>query len=132
MTIGEFVSFYSQLDIEVAQVKRDKKRVGSGGENKEEKEEGRASLVKAAAASAIAFTMGAMVPLLGASFIKNYKVGVGVVVGVVSMALVVFAWLGVVLGKAPPARSIMRVLIGGSLAMAITFGLTKLVGSSGL
>ncbi|GMP79787.1 hypothetical protein CsSME_00035171 [Camellia sinensis var. sinensis] len=73
-----------------------------------------------------------MVPLLGASFIRNYKVRVGVVVGVVSMALVVFAWLGVVLGKAPPARSIMRVLIGGSLAMAITFGLTKLVGSSGL
>ncbi|KAI8003629.1 hypothetical protein LOK49_LG08G01376 [Camellia lanceoleosa] len=73
-----------------------------------------------------------IVPLLGASFIRNYKVRVGVVVGVVSVALVVFAWLGAALGKAPLARSIVRVLIGGWLAMAITFGLTKLVGSSGL
>ncbi|KAI8003048.1 hypothetical protein LOK49_LG08G01385 [Camellia lanceoleosa] len=143
MAIGEYVSVYSQLEIELAQEERDKKRVGdgdsggstggNGGENKEEeKDEGRPSPGKAAAASAIAFTMGGIVPLLGASFIRNYKVRVGVVVGVVSVALVVFAWLGAALGKAPLARSIVRVLIGGWLAMAITFGLTKLVGSSGL
>ena len=50
----------------------------------------------------------------------------------VSLALVVFGWLGAVLGKAPTFRSIVRVLLGGWLAMAITFGLTKLIGSSGL
>ncbi|THG14313.1 vacuolar iron transporter homolog 4-like [Camellia sinensis] len=143
MAIGEYVSVYSQLEIELAQERRDKKTVGdgdsggstggNGGENKEEeKDEGRPSPGKAAAASAIAFTTGGIVPLLGASFIRNYKVRVGVVVGVVSVALVVFAWLGAALGKAPLARSIMRVLIGGWLAMAITFGLIKLVGSGGL
>lgn len=54
------------------------------------------------------------------------------ILGAVSLALVVFGWLGAVLGKAPTFRSIVRVLLGGWLAMAITFGLTKLIGSSGL
>ncbi|KAF5955164.1 hypothetical protein HYC85_008020 [Camellia sinensis] len=141
MAIGEFVSVYSQLDIEVAQMKRDKKRVavvGGGGERKEEEEERegeKESLpnpVQAAAASALAFSVGAMVPLLAASFIREYKVRVGVVVGAVSLALVVFGWLGATLGKAPAARAAIRVLVGGWLAMAITFGLTMLIGSSGL
>ncbi|KAI8003046.1 hypothetical protein LOK49_LG08G01387 [Camellia lanceoleosa] len=102
-------------------------------EGTKKKEKMRVDQVRGKAADlTIAFTMGAIVPLLGASFIRNYKVRVGVVVGVVSVALVVFAWLGAALGKAPLARSIVRVLIGGWLAMAITFGLTKLVGSSGL
>ncbi|KAL6962450.1 hypothetical protein U1Q18_037408, partial [Sarracenia purpurea var. burkii] len=140
MAIGEFVSVYSQLDIEVAQTRREKKRVGSGrggggrgGEREEEKEEeGLPNPVHAAAASALAFSVGAMVPLLAASFIREYKVRVGVVVAAVSVALVVFGWLGAALGKAPPAKAVVRVMVGGWLAMAITFGLTKLIGSSGL
>jgi VIT1/CCC1 family predicted Fe2+/Mn2+ transporter len=36
------------------------------------------------------------------------------------------------LGKAPILKSCLRVLLGGWVAMAITFGLTKLIGSSGL
>ena len=134
MAIGEFVSVYSQLDIEVAQLKRDKRRVGSG--ERKEKEEGEKenlpNPVQAAAASALAFSVGAMVPLLAASFIKEYKVRLGVMISAVTVALIVFGWLGAVLGKAPSFRSSMRVLIGGWLAMAITFGLTKIIGSSGL
>lgn len=139
MAIGEFVSVYSQLDIELAQMKRDKQR-GNGhreiteeeeGENNN-KEEGLPNPLQAAAASALAFSVGAMVPLLAASFIKEYKVRLGVVIAAVSLALVVFGWLGAVLGKAPTLRSVVRVLVGGWLAMAITFGLTKLIGSSGL
>ena len=53
------------------------------------------------------------------------------VVGTVSLALV-FGWLGAMLGKAPLLRSVLRVLIGGLLDMAITFGLNKLIGSRGL
>ncbi|XP_050268578.1 vacuolar iron transporter homolog 4-like [Quercus robur] len=136
MAIGEFVSVYSQLDIEVAQMKREKQKGELGGERSEEEEDGeKESLpnpLQAAAASALAFSAGAMVPLLAASFIKEYKVRVGVVVGAVSLALVVFGWLGAMLGKVPLLRSVLRVLIGGLLAMAITFGLTKLIGSSGL
>ncbi|XVE95690.1 hypothetical protein REPUB_Repub02eG0120500 [Reevesia pubescens] len=136
MAIGEFVSVYSQLDIQLAQIKRDKQRV----ENREAEEEGEKEKEKeslpnplqAAAASALSFSVGAMVPLLAASFIREYKVRLGVVIGAVSLALLVFGWLGAMLGKAPTVRSVVRVLVGGWLAMAITFGLTKLIGSSGL
>lgn len=134
MAIGEFVSVYSQVDIELAQMKRERTR-GDRGERTGEEEREMESLpnpMQAAAASALAFSTGAMVPLLAASFIRKYKLRVGMVVGAVSLALVLFGWLGAVLGRAPIVRSSVRVLIGGWLAMAITYGLTKLIGSSGL
>jgi len=125
MAIGEFVSVYSQLDIEVAQMKR---------ENKvdEEEEEDLPNPLQAAAASALAFSVGAMVPLLAASFIRDYKVRIGVVVTAVTVALAVFGCLGAVLGRAPVFKGSLRVLVGGWVAMAVTFGLTKLMGSQGL
>ncbi|KAG7559560.1 Ccc1 family [Arabidopsis thaliana x Arabidopsis arenosa] len=124
MAIGEFISVYSQYDIEVAQMKRE-----SGGETNKEK---LPSPTLAAIASALAFSLGAIVPLLAAAFVKEYKVRIGVIVAAVTLALVMFGWLGAVLGKAPVVKSSLRVLIGGWLAMAITFGFTKLVGSHGL
>jgi VIT1/CCC1 family predicted Fe2+/Mn2+ transporter len=131
MAIGEFVSVHSQLDIELAQMKRDRQR-----KDTEEKEDGENESLPnpllAAAASALAFSVGALVPLLAASFIREYKVRLGVVVAAVTLALMIFGWLGAVLGKAPAVRSSLRVLVGGWLAMAITFGLTRLIGSSGL
>ncbi|XP_021761007.1 vacuolar iron transporter homolog 2-like [Chenopodium quinoa] len=129
MAIGEFVSVYSQLDTEVAQRKRDNIR----DDQKEEKdEEGLPNPLQAALASALAFSVGAMVPLLAASFIQEYKVRVGVVVAAVTMALAVFGWLGAFLGGAPVVRASIRVLLGGWLAMAITFGLTRWMGTYGL
>ena len=80
MAIGEFVSVYSQLDIEVAQRKREKERGQSRGRDIQEEDtnyEEKDSLpnpLQAAAASALAFSVGAMVPLLAASFIREYKV----------------------------------------------------------
>ncbi|XP_010241729.1 PREDICTED: vacuolar iron transporter homolog 4-like [Nelumbo nucifera] len=132
MAIGEFVSVYSQLDIERAQMKR----VKATGDDRESKEDGETerlpSPIQAAAASALAFSVGAVVPLLAASFIKQHKVRLGVVAAVASLALLVFGGVGARLGRAPMVRSCLRVLVGGWLAMAITFGLTKLIGSSGL
>ncbi|OIV91557.1 hypothetical protein TanjilG_08969 [Lupinus angustifolius] len=119
MAIGEFVSVYSQYDIEFAQMKRE------GNTTQKDK---LPNPFQAAVASAVAFAIGAMVPLLGAAFIEDYKVRLGVVVAVVTIALMVFGGLGAVLGKAPLVKSSLRVLIGGWLAMALTFGLTKLVG----
>ncbi|XP_055834331.1 vacuolar iron transporter homolog 3-like [Solanum dulcamara] len=136
MAIGEFVSVYSQLDIEVAQMKRDKRRNKIEGNDQDddddEKEESLPNPAQAASASALAFSVGAMVPLLAASFIRDYKVRIAAVVGAVTLALMVFGWLGAMLGKAPALKSSARVLFGGWLAMAITYGLTKLIGSSGL
>ncbi|RYR35623.1 hypothetical protein Ahy_A10g050759 isoform A [Arachis hypogaea] len=97
MAIGEFVSVYSQYDIE------HKNKLPNP--------------YTAAMASAVAFSVGALVPLLAAAFIKDYKV---------------FGGVGAVLGKAPFVKSSLRVLIGGWLAMAVTFGLTKLAGHVGV
>lgn len=132
MAIGEFVSVYSQLDIEVAQMKRDNKRRNKIEGADEDEKNVLPNPAQAAAASALAFSVGAIVPLLAASFIRDYKVRIGAVVAAVTIALMVFGWLGAVLGKAPAIKSSARVLFGGWLAMAITYGLTKLIGSSGL
>ncbi|XP_043713758.1 vacuolar iron transporter homolog 4-like [Telopea speciosissima] len=133
MAIGEFVSVYSQYDIEVSQMKRQHKASDDGKESLDEGEkEDLPSPLKAAGASALAFVVGALVPLLSASFIKGYKVRLGVVVAISSLALIVFGVLGGVLGRAPVKKSCLRVLIGGWLAMAITFGLTKLIGLAGI
>ncbi|XP_042492413.1 vacuolar iron transporter homolog 4-like [Macadamia integrifolia] len=134
MAIGEFVSVYSQLDIEMAQIKREKERAGAieSNINEESEKESLPNPIQAATASALAFSIGAMMPLLAASFIKDYKVRLGMVVGVSSLALLAFGAVGAVLGKGPMGKSCGRVLFGGWLAMAITFGLTKLIGSSGL
>ncbi|KAL3641125.1 hypothetical protein CASFOL_016093 [Castilleja foliolosa] len=137
MAIGEYVSVHSQLDIECAQMRREEKRArnGDSGEDSGGEVNGKESLpnpLQAAAASALAFSVGAMVPLLAASFIREYEVRMGAVVAAVTVALVVFGWLGAVLGGAPVVRSAARVLFGGWLAMAVTFGLTKLIGSRGL
>ena len=131
MAIGEFVSVYTQRDIEVAQIKRENSM--KVGENEEEGEKEKLpNPFQAAFASALAFSVGAVMPLLAAAFIKPHKVRLGVLVLVASLALVVFGIVGAVLGKTPKVKSSIRVLVGGWMAMAITFGLTKLIGSDGL
>lgn len=132
MAIGEFVSVYSQLDIELAQIKRESMARKDEETQSDDEKENLPNPFQAAGASAIAFSLGAMVPLLAAAFIKDHKVRLGVVTGATSLALLVFGGLGAVLGKAPLLKSSLRVLVGGWIAMAITYGLTKLIGTSGL
>ena len=133
MAIGEFVSVYTQRDIEVAQMKRER-RVRESGDNEEEADKRKRlpNPGQAAIASALAFSVGAVVPLLAAAFIRQHKVRLAVVVILASLALAVFGVVGAVLGRTPAVRSSIRVLIGGWMAMAITFGLTKLIGTTGL
>ncbi|OIT38077.1 PREDICTED: vacuolar iron transporter homolog 4-like [Nicotiana attenuata] len=134
MAIGEFVSVYSQLDIELAQIKRENTIRGQNQEDQgeEDKKEGLPNPFLAAIASAVAFSLGGIIPILAAGFISNHKVRMAVVVAAVSLALFVFGGVGAVLGRTPAVRSCARVLIGGWMAMAITFGLTKLIGSAGM
>ncbi|KAG9444365.1 hypothetical protein H6P81_015705 [Aristolochia fimbriata] len=130
MAIGEFVSVYSQLDIEVAQMNREQEKRGGGGGG-DEVVEHLPSPAKAAAASALAFSVGAGVPLVPAALVKkDLKMRLGAVAVVVTVALVVFGAVGAKLGKAPLKRSCARVLIGGWFAMFITFGLMKAFGYS--
>lgn len=128
MAIGEFVSVYTQRDIEIAQIKREKTRNQQVAGEREQLP----NPMQAAFASALAFSVGAVLPLLAAAFIRVHKVRLAVVVIVASLALVVFGGVGAAFGRTPMVKSCARVLFGGWMAMAITFGLTRLIGSNGL
>ncbi|CAJ1930601.1 unnamed protein product [Sphenostylis stenocarpa] len=132
MAIGEFVSVYTQYDIEIGQIKRERKNKNIGGVSEEAQREKLPKPFQAALASALAFSAGAVVPLLAAAFIKNHKIRLAIVVAVASLTLVLFGGVGAVLGKTPLTKSCLRVLIGGWMAMTITFGLTKLFGFVGI
>lgn len=133
MAIGEFVSVYTQYDIEIAQMKRDRENNNIiGGVSEEAQREKLPNPFQAALASALAFSVGAVVPLLAAAFIRNHKIRLGVVVVVASLTLVLFGAVGAVLGKTPLTKSCLRVLIGGLMAMTITFGFTKLFAFAGI
>ncbi|PON87760.1 Ccc1-like protein [Trema orientale] len=143
MAIGEYVSVHTQLDIEIAQIKRDKGSSRNGENHKEEEEKEGAdhddqnqeklpNPFKAAMASAVSFSAGGLVPLLSAAFIQEYRVRVTAVAAVASLALVVFGGVGATLGRSRVGISCVRVLVGGWLAMAVTFALTKLIEYSGM
>nr|CAB3489189.1 unnamed protein product [Digitaria exilis] len=80
---------------------------------------------QAAAASAVAFAAGGGVPLLAAWLVGGYRARVVVVVATASVALAVFGSLGAVLGRAPGGRAGLRAVVGGLVAMGITYGLMK-------
>ncbi|EFH61947.1 hypothetical protein ARALYDRAFT_899121 [Arabidopsis lyrata subsp. lyrata] len=136
MAIGEFVSVCTQRDIETAQMKRAIENKTSLSEIDEQEEEEKKERLpnpgQAAIASALAFSVGAAMPLLAAVFIENHKVRMVVVAIVATIALVVFGVTGAVLGKTSVAKSSVRVVIGGWMAMALTFGLTKFIGSAAM
>ncbi|GMJ06770.1 hypothetical protein like AT3G43660 [Hibiscus trionum] len=126
MAIGEFVSVSTQRDVEIAQMKREK-RMGLSESGNDEK---LSNPAQAAGASALAFAVGAVLPLLAAAFIRQHKVRVAAVAAVASVALLVFGVVGALLGGTPVAKSSARVLVGGWMAMGTTFGLTKMIGSA--
>jgi VIT1/CCC1 family predicted Fe2+/Mn2+ transporter len=84
---------------------------------------------QAAISSAIAFTVGAILPLL-AILLPPPATRIPITFVGVLIALAFTGWLSARLGGANVARAIQRVLIGGALAMAITFGIGHLVGGA--
>jgi len=85
---------------------------------------------QAACASALAFCVGGMVPLLSAAFITDYIIRVVVMGGASSVALALFGAVGAYYGQSPMVKGSLRVLIGGWMAMLVTYGLLKLFGTS--
>jgi VIT1/CCC1 family predicted Fe2+/Mn2+ transporter len=119
MAIGEFVSVYAQYDIEVAQIER---------ERDDGKKDNLPSPTMAAGASALAFAAGAALPLLAGRFVRTWAGRVAAVCVASSVGLAGFGVLGAYLGGASVVRSGARVLVGGWLAMATTYGVLRLFG----
>ena len=83
----------------------------------------------AAAASFLAFTAGALFPLLAIMLPTSVRVPVTALV--VAACLVATGYAGARLGKARPAPAIARNVVGGALAMAVTYGIGMAIGTGG-
>ena len=82
----------------------------------------------AAWASMVAFTVGAILPLL-AIVLPPVGWRVPVTVVAVVLALATTGWLSARLGDADAGRATVRVVIGGLIAMAVTYAIGVVVGT---
>ena len=85
----------------------------------------------AALASALAFFSGAIIPLV-VILLPPASIRLPVTFVAVAVALAVTGTLSAQVGGAHKGRATLRVMVGGLLAMAVTFGIGKLVGGVGL
>jgi len=83
---------------------------------------------QAAAASMLAFTFGALLPLLTITLTPS-DVRIWVTVLSVVAALGLTGWSSARFGYAPARRAIVRNVAGGALAMAVTYAVGALVGT---
>jgi VIT1/CCC1 family predicted Fe2+/Mn2+ transporter len=82
----------------------------------------------AAGASAASFTAGALLPVLAILLPAGMRIPVTFVV--VLLALALTGTISARLGGAPRNRAVVRVVLGGALAMLVTFGIGQLVGAA--
>ncbi|WP_300675953.1 VIT family protein [Nocardioides sp.] len=82
----------------------------------------------AAAASAVSFTVGAMLPALMILLPSDVRIWATAIS--VALALALTGWVSAKIGYARPGRAVVRNVVGGVLAMAITWGVGTLVGTN--
>jgi VIT1/CCC1 family predicted Fe2+/Mn2+ transporter len=85
---------------------------------------------QAAAASAVSFTIGALLPLL-AMLLPPPEIRIATTFVAVVLALAATGAVSARLGSAGIGRAVTRLVAGGTLAMAATFGIGQLVGALG-
>jgi VIT1/CCC1 family predicted Fe2+/Mn2+ transporter len=85
----------------------------------------------AAFASAASFLAGAAIPLV-AILLPPAQMRIPVAFISVIIALVVTGALSARVGRANPKRATFRVVLGGALAMIVTYGLGRLLGVAGI
>ncbi|MFH8760129.1 VIT family protein [Streptomyces atroolivaceus] len=85
----------------------------------------------AAGASFLAFTAGALLPLL-AIVLPPAPARLAVTVMSVLVALALTGWWSARLGEAPAGRAVLRNVAGGAVAMAVTYGAGTLLAAAGV
>ncbi|MGP9021571.1 VIT1/CCC1 transporter family protein [Streptomyces sp. BR1] len=85
----------------------------------------------AAGASFLAFTVGALLPLL-AIVLPPASVRLYVTVGSVLAALALTGWWSARLGSAPVGAAVLRNVSGGAVAMGVTYAAGVLLGAAGV
>lgn len=86
---------------------------------------------QAAGASAVAFLIGAMLPMV-AILVPPAEVRVPITFAAVLLALAITGSVSARIGESPVLRSTLRVVIGGAIALAATFLIGTLLGSTGV
>jgi vacuolar iron transporter family protein len=81
----------------------------------------------AALASMVAFTVGALLPLLTITLVAD-SARVWVTVAAVTLALAITGYSSARFGYGPPGRAVLRNMAGGLFAMAVTYGVGTLIG----
>lgn len=117
MAVGEYVSVSSQADAEKANV-----------EPSSHHETEFTNPFQASTASLIAFSIGGLVPFL-AVILAPDDIKIPITVLAVVIALLVTGYGSATVGGASRIRAIIRIEIGGLLAMAITYFIGTLFGS---
>lgn len=83
----------------------------------------------AAISSLLAFTGGALIPLVSAVFAPS-AIRIYVTLAAVIVALTLTGYYSATMGGASRRRAVVRVIVGGVLAMAITYGIGRLFGTA--
>ncbi|BCJ35773.1 membrane protein [Actinocatenispora thailandica] len=83
----------------------------------------------AAIASAISFTVGALLPL-AAILLPPHGLRTPITFAVVLVALAITGTVAAKLGSAPAGRAAVRVVVGGAIAMLVTFGIGHAFGTT--
>lgn len=84
----------------------------------------------AALASAVAFTIGGLLPLL--TILLPEAVRIPVTFVVVLLALAITGYVAAWIGGSPRGKAMLRVVVGGAIALAVTFAIGALLGTSGV
>lgn len=124
MAAGEYVSVSSQRDAEKLNRERAKER---GATQEEINELPLTSPTHAAVASFLAFFAGGIIPavVVLASWGGHRDLATA---AAVLIALALTGWISAKASGVRPGPAIRRVMVGGSLAMAVTYGIGSLVG----
>ncbi len=120
MASGEYVSVSSQRDAE--------RVAAAAGRPITADEDEFTNPWHAALASLLAFTLGGLVPLLVVLAPWSVAARVPVTFGAVAVALVLTGWASSRFTGASRGRAVVRNVVGGALAMAVTYGIGTLVG----
>jgi vacuolar iron transporter family protein len=86
---------------------------------------------QAALASFLSFTVGALLPVLAVAFVPG-AARVPVTVVAVLAALVATGSASAALGKAPHLPAVLRNVLGGAVAMGVTYGVGAVIGHAGV
>lgn len=88
-----------------------------------------ANPTQAAIVSALCFSVGAAIPLLSSIFLNDHIARLIAVLVSTTSGLILFGFLGAYLGGANLLRGSLRVVVGGLIALGVTYGIGRAFGA---